>query len=73
MKSILLVSIIAATAALSFGATAQAATPQATATTGAPAGHRMNGPHHMDRKCTMRTVRRHRNGQVVMEKVRSCH
>lgn len=73
MKNVLLASIVAATAAFSFGAIAQAATPPTSATMGVPPGHRMNSPHYMDRKCTVKTVRRHRNGQVVMQKVQSCH
>jgi hypothetical protein len=73
MKTILLVAMIAAAAVFAVGVPAQATALSTPVATGAPPGHRMNGPHHMDRKCTVKTVRRHRNGQIVMQKVQSCH
>lgn len=71
MKNLLLASIVAATASLCFGVAAQAAT--VTTTAGTVPQHRMHSPHRMDRQCSVRNVRRHRNGNVVMEKVRVCH
>lgn len=77
MKNLLLASVIAVTSTMSFGAVAYAQNTGAGTTTMThkpriPAGNRINSPNYMDRKCTMKTVRRHRNGQVVMEQVRTC-
>ena len=74
MKTLLFASIITAAAALSCGLPAHAATATETTTSRpVPPGHRMHSPHRMDRPCSYRTVRRHRHGQVVMERVKTCH
>ncbi|MDH6230273.1 hypothetical protein M2281_000845 [Mesorhizobium soli] len=76
MRNLLLASIIAATSSLSFGGGAYAAQNNIggmTSMPNYPAGSRVYSPDYMDRKCVMKTVRRHRNGQVVLEKVKTCH
>jgi len=74
MKSLIFALVIATASTLPLGIAAHAQNiGGATSMPNAPAGSRVNNPSYMDRKCTMKTVRRHVNGQVVLKKVKSCH
>lgn len=78
MKNLVLASIIAVTAALPFGAPAQAASPTITNVQYYPGwryrpyGPRYYGRWHRYGYCHMETIRHHRYGRWWVERVRVC-
>jgi hypothetical protein len=75
MKNFLLASLIAASAVFSVNLPAQAAgiTVTTTERVVAPRHHKPQYRHHMVRHhCYTKTVKHHRHGRLIVEKVRVC-